>query len=98
MDKLKNFDYESVGDFAKIDHHRFLRTGFPEVIYAEGKTTEQIRQIFEVMRGKSDSGAVIMATRVAPDVFAVLTFNMCIFCRRISNNLSSRSCVNLCLG
>ena len=72
MDKLKNFDYESVGDFAKIDHHRFLRTGFPEVIYAEGKTTEQIRQIFEVMRGKSDSGAVIMATRVAPDVFAVL--------------------------
>jgi NCAIR mutase (PurE)-related protein len=71
MDKLKNYDFESVGDFAKIDHHRFLRTGFPEVIYASGKTTEQIRDIFEAMRGQADSGAVIMATRVSPEVFTV---------------------------
>jgi len=29
LDKLKYFDFEQVGDFAKIDHHRTLRTGFP---------------------------------------------------------------------
>ncbi|KAG5190229.1 NCAIR mutase-related protein [Tribonema minus] len=38
-----------IGDFAKIDHHRTIRTGFPEVVYGEGKTPEQIRHIMEVM-------------------------------------------------
>lgn len=33
LDSLKNLTYESVGEFAKIDHHRQLRTGFPEVIW-----------------------------------------------------------------
>ena len=37
LDKLKHFDFEQVGDFAKIDHHRTLRTGFPEVIWRRGK-------------------------------------------------------------
>jgi len=34
-----------VGDFAKIDRHRTLRTGFPEVVFGLGKTPEQIVQI-----------------------------------------------------
>ena len=42
--KLKNLPYEDLG-FAKIDHHRQLRKGFPEVIYCEGKTPEQIAKI-----------------------------------------------------
>ena len=42
--KLKNLPYEDLG-FAKIDHHRQLRKGFPEVIYCEGKTPEQIARI-----------------------------------------------------
>ncbi|MFQ3628976.1 MAG: 1-(5-phosphoribosyl)-5-amino-4-imidazole-carboxylate carboxylase, partial [Cyanobacteriota bacterium] len=33
LEKLKYFDFEPVEDFAKIDHHRALRTGFPEAIW-----------------------------------------------------------------
>ncbi|KPJ66883.1 1-(5-phosphoribosyl)-5-amino-4-imidazole-carboxylate carboxylase [candidate division WOR-1 bacterium DG_54_3] len=42
--QLKNLPYEDLG-FAKIDHHRNLRKGFPEVIYCEGKTPKQIAKI-----------------------------------------------------
>ena len=42
--QLKNLSYEDLG-YAKVDHHRHLRKGFPEVIYCEGKTPEQIAQI-----------------------------------------------------
>ena len=38
--------YEDLG-FAKVDHHRALRQGFPEVIFAQGKTREQIVAIAE---------------------------------------------------
>jgi hypothetical protein len=69
LDKLKNLAFESVGDFAKIDHHRTLRTGFPEVIWGLGKTPEQIAQIMEVMRLRNP---LVMATRIEPDVFAKL--------------------------
>lgn len=69
LEKLKNFAYEPVGDFAKIDHHRTLRTGFPEVIWGPGKTPEQIAQIMEAMRLRNP---VVMATRIEPDVFAKL--------------------------
>jgi pyridinium-3,5-biscarboxylic acid mononucleotide synthase len=69
LDKLKNFAFESVGDFAKIDHHRTLRTGFPEVIWGLGKTPDQIAQIMETMRLHNP---VVMATRIEPDVFAQL--------------------------
>ena len=69
LDKLKNFAFEPVGDFAKIDHHRTLRTGFPEVIWGPGKTPEQIAEIMEVMRLRNP---VVMATRIEPEVFAKL--------------------------
>lgn len=61
VEKLKHLNYETIGDFAKIDHHRQLRTGFPEVIWSEGKTPEQIISIMEIMREKS---ALVMATRL----------------------------------
>lgn len=69
LEKLKNFTYESVGDFAKVDHHRTLRTGFPEVIWGPGKTPEQIAQIMQAMRLRTP---VVMATRIEPEVFAKL--------------------------
>ncbi|XGV95703.1 MAG: nickel pincer cofactor biosynthesis protein LarB [Leptolyngbya sp. BL-A-14] len=69
FDKLKNLDFETVEDFARIDHHRALRTGFPEFIWGLGKTPDQIAQIMEVMR---DRAAVVMATRIEPDVYAQL--------------------------
>jgi len=74
LEKLKNFSYESVDDFAKIDHHRTLRTGFPEVIWGLGKTPDQIAQIMTVMQRNAapSDAAPIMATRIEPDVFATL--------------------------
>jgi hypothetical protein len=65
LEKLKHFSFEPVADFAKIDHHRHLRTGFPEVIWGLGKTPTQIVQIMEAMR---DRASVVMATRIERDV------------------------------
>lgn len=60
-DELKHF--EDLG-FVKIDHHRTERKGFPEVIYGEGKTSEQITSIFHSLKRTND---VVLATRVSAD-------------------------------
>jgi hypothetical protein len=65
LEKLKHFSFEPVADFAKIDHHRQLRTGFPEVIWGSGKTSTQIAQIMQAMR---DRTSVVMATRIESNV------------------------------
>ncbi|MFH1126663.1 MAG: nickel pincer cofactor biosynthesis protein LarB [archaeon] len=59
MARLKSMPFEDAG-FAKIDTHRTLRKGFPEVIYCKGKTVEQVVKIFEMMDGH---GCNILATR-----------------------------------
>jgi NCAIR mutase (PurE)-related protein len=69
LEKLKHFDFEPVSSFAKIDNHRTLRTGVPEVIWGPGKTPDQIIQIIEVMR---QHHSVVMATRIEPAVYAQL--------------------------
>jgi pyridinium-3,5-biscarboxylic acid mononucleotide synthase len=69
LDKLKHFDFEPVEGFAKIDHHRSLRTGFPEVIWGQDKTVDQIVQIINAMRQRNP---MVMATRIAPEVYAQL--------------------------
>jgi len=69
LDKLKHLAFEPVGDFARIDHHRTLRTGFPEVIWGPGKTPEQIAQIIEVMRQHNPA---VMATRIEREVYTQL--------------------------
>jgi hypothetical protein len=66
--RLATQPYEDIG-FAKIDHHRSLRTGMPEVIYAAGKTDEQVVAIFGRM---SANGANVLATRVAPSAAAAV--------------------------
>ncbi len=60
IQKLKSLPFEDLG-FAKLDHHRHLRTGFPEVIFGQGKTPEQTAQIFARL---STHSPVVMATRV----------------------------------
>jgi NCAIR mutase (PurE)-related protein len=55
--------FEDLG-FAKVDHHRQLRCGFPEVIYGEGKTADQLVAIF---RRVADVGCGCLATRVDLD-------------------------------
>src|SRR5271155_6033423 len=62
LKRLTHFPYEDIA-FAKIDHHRALRTGMPEVIYAAGKTDEQVVEIFERM---AKQGGNVLATRVSP--------------------------------
>ncbi|MGB2925735.1 MAG: nickel pincer cofactor biosynthesis protein LarB [Limnothrix sp.] len=63
---LKNLSFEAVDDFAKIDHHRQLRTGFPEVIWGPGKTPEQIAKIMQVM---GDRQPIVMATRIDVETY-----------------------------
>lgn len=59
--KLKHLPYEDIA-FAKIDHHRHLRQGVPEVIFASGKTDEQVINIAKTMYRKSKSFLVTKAT------------------------------------
>lgn len=59
MRQLANLPYEDMG-FAQIDHHRGLRTGHPEVIFCQGKTTEQVMLLLERMQKSNHS---ILATR-----------------------------------
>jgi NCAIR mutase (PurE)-related protein len=48
---LRDFPYQDL-DFAKIDHHRPLRTGFPEVVLGRGKTPEQVARIVASLKGR----------------------------------------------
>jgi NCAIR mutase (PurE)-related protein len=68
LNRLKLFPYEERG-FAKIDHHRSLRKGFPEVVFCQGKTVEQAVEIIERL---SLSSNTILATRANPEVFAAV--------------------------
>ncbi len=68
MERLANLPYEEAG-FAKIDHHRSLRNGLPEVIYAAGKTSAQVGEIFFRMAAM---GGDVMATRADEAAFAAV--------------------------
>ncbi|MEW6600945.1 MAG: nickel pincer cofactor biosynthesis protein LarB [Nitrospirota bacterium] len=65
MEELKHFPYEDLG-MAKVDHHRELRHGVPEVIFAEGKDEKDIVRIAEAMVKKSGK---ILITRADKSVF-----------------------------
>jgi pyridinium-3,5-biscarboxylic acid mononucleotide synthase len=64
-DSIKNLSYEDVG-FAKIDHARQSRQGFPEVVFGQGKTREQIVTIFEKLIARSHN---VLITRTNADVY-----------------------------
>jgi pyridinium-3,5-biscarboxylic acid mononucleotide synthase len=67
LTQLARLPYEDTG-FAKIDHHRSLRLGLPEVIYAAGKSPQQVAEIFARMAHGNPGGSVI-ATRAGTDAF-----------------------------
>ena len=67
-DRLATLPFEDLGH-ARVDHHRSLRTGLPEVIYAAGKTQEQTAAIFASMVA---DGVDVLATRVDADTAAAL--------------------------
>jgi NCAIR mutase (PurE)-related protein len=62
---LKKLPFEDLG-YAKVDHHRCLRNGVPEVIYCQGKTVEQIKGIVERMVAHHSN---ILATRADSRVY-----------------------------
>jgi NCAIR mutase (PurE)-related protein len=61
--------FEQAGNYATVDHHRRLRCGFPEVIFGQNKTSDQIVGILQTML-KHGEGALV--TRIGPDVAAHL--------------------------
>lgn len=65
-DKLASLPFEDLG-FAKVDHHRSLRSGMPEVVFAEGKTPDQVAAILARIHA---SGVPAMATRANHEAFA----------------------------
>ena len=65
MQKMKALPFEDV-DFAKIDHHRSIRQGYPEVIYGESKTPEQIEQITQKLLEKGNN---ILVTRANEEAY-----------------------------
>jgi len=65
VEKLRNLSYEDIG-YARIDHARADRQGFPEVIFGEGKTHAQIAGIFEKLIERS---ANVLITRTTAEVF-----------------------------
>ncbi len=65
LERLRNLPFEDLG-FAKLDHHRALRTGMPEVIFSESKTPAQVAAIFERM---AKAGGNVLATRASREVF-----------------------------
>ncbi len=65
LGQLKKLPFEDLG-FAKIDHHREIRNGYPEVIYCQGKSIEQIKSIIERLMERNNN---ILATRASRKVF-----------------------------
>ena len=65
LERLRNLPFEDLG-FAKLDHHRALRTGMPEVIFAESKTPAQVATIFARM---ANAGGNVLATRASREVY-----------------------------
>lgn len=69
MERLRTLPYETVGNFAHLDQHRSLRCGFPEVVFGQGKTPDQVVQIVQRLSERNDR---VLVTRVTPEMSAVV--------------------------
>ena len=68
LGKLRDLPFQDLG-YARIDHHRPLRTGSPEVVLGMGKTPGQITGIVKALRGK---GHPVLVTKAGPDAYAAV--------------------------
>ena len=64
-EQLSTLPYENL-DFARVDHHRSLRSGFPEVIYSQGKTDGQL---IAIIKSLYKAGNDILATKLTPKMY-----------------------------
>jgi len=67
--RLRSLPFEDLG-FAKVDHHRALRRGFPETVLAEPKTPAQVARIMQALADRSD---LIIASRASAEHFAAVS-------------------------
>ena len=58
LEKLRTFQVENLG-FAEVDHHRQLRNGFSEVVYCEGKTPEQVAELFTSLNRETPNASLL---------------------------------------
>jgi len=65
VSRLRHFPFEDLG-FAKVDHHRALRLGMPEVIFGQGKTPSQVANIFSRL---AEQGGNVLATRASAEQY-----------------------------
>lgn len=65
LEALKSLPYTDLG-FARIDNHREMRTGYPEIIYCAGKTVEQVREIVKLMASRKNN---VIATRATAEMY-----------------------------
>ena len=63
--RLAAAPYEDLG-FARVDHHRALRKGFPEVVFGQGKTPEQTARLAVALLGRSDR---LLVTKAGPQAY-----------------------------
>ncbi len=68
LNRLRRLPYENLG-FARVDHHRSLRTGVPEVIFCQRKTIEQVQAI---VRELAETHTNVMATWAGPELFEAI--------------------------
>src|SRR5277367_5805939 len=68
VERLRHLPFENLG-FAKLDHHRALRQGMPEVIFSQGKTPEQVAEIFSRLAAH---GSNVLATRATEEQYAAV--------------------------
>jgi len=68
VERVRHLPFEDLG-FAKLDHHRALRSGMPEVIFGQGKTPSQVASIFSRL---AKHGGNILATRASAAQFAAV--------------------------
>src|SRR5215813_8743885 len=68
VQKLRHLPFEDL-EFAKVDHHRALRAGMPEVIFGQGKTPAQLAKIFSRLAGHEGN---LLATRASKEQFAAV--------------------------
>jgi pyridinium-3,5-biscarboxylic acid mononucleotide synthase len=71
LERMKHLPFEDLG-FAKVDHHRALRQGFAEVIFAKGKTPAQVAEIVRAMLRHKASRHNILVTRADAKTFAAV--------------------------
>ena len=90
LDRLKYLPFEDLG-FAKVDHHRHIRRGFPEVVFGEGKSPSQI---VSIVKSLSRNRSPVLVTRVGQAIYRAVRKE----CNRAVYHAAARAIVSTPIG